>query len=327
MTHSLPSSAAACACRGAYSRRRCPARGTARGGARGAAASPTQHTQQQQRPARLARLGPAAAARGAAAATGAQRLTWDTIPCQDRRAPTTRQQQQQQRPCTREAGAASSQAAKTGRGRARRRPGSRALAAACRCAWGSGVVLQTCQGGRLYRSACSGCPVLLRMVHSGLLLHLRICCKHASGSHELCAMPAAAIALVCLAALRPLLTLAQPFTCSLPCQVVVHNLPWDCTWQQLKDAFIACGDIERADVVFDSRGRSRCASRCLVRSLPPTAAAGCLMMGGSIMHACRVAWAAQLQHGGCSCSRCWVHVLQPVGVLQLFVAPPRLLRP
>ena len=43
----------------------------------------------------------------------------------------------------------------------------------------------------------------------------------------------------------------------LPCQVVVHNLPWDCTWQQLKDAFIACGEIERADVVFDSRGRSR----------------------------------------------------------------------
>ncbi|EFN56003.1 hypothetical protein CHLNCDRAFT_145396 [Chlorella variabilis] len=40
-------------------------------------------------------------------------------------------------------------------------------------------------------------------------------------------------------------------------QVVVHNLPWDCTWQQLKDAFTPCGDIERADVVFDSRGRSR----------------------------------------------------------------------
>jgi hypothetical protein len=40
-------------------------------------------------------------------------------------------------------------------------------------------------------------------------------------------------------------------------QVVVHNLPWDCTWQQLKDAFTACGEIERADVVFDSRGRSR----------------------------------------------------------------------
>lgn len=40
-------------------------------------------------------------------------------------------------------------------------------------------------------------------------------------------------------------------------QVVVHNLPWDCTWQQLKDAFDECGEIERADVVFDSRGRSR----------------------------------------------------------------------
>ena len=40
-------------------------------------------------------------------------------------------------------------------------------------------------------------------------------------------------------------------------QVVVHNLPWDCTWQQLKDAFSDCGEIERADVVFDSRGRSR----------------------------------------------------------------------
>ena len=40
-------------------------------------------------------------------------------------------------------------------------------------------------------------------------------------------------------------------------QVVVHNLPWDCTWQQLRDAFMECGEIERADVVFDSRGRSR----------------------------------------------------------------------
>lgn len=40
-------------------------------------------------------------------------------------------------------------------------------------------------------------------------------------------------------------------------QVVVHNLPWDCTWQQLKDAFAECGEIERADVVKDSRGNSR----------------------------------------------------------------------
>jgi hypothetical protein len=40
-------------------------------------------------------------------------------------------------------------------------------------------------------------------------------------------------------------------------QVVVHNLPWDCTWQTLRDAFAPCGEVERADVVFDSRGRSR----------------------------------------------------------------------
>lgn len=44
-------------------------------------------------------------------------------------------------------------------------------------------------------------------------------------------------------------------------QVVVHNLPWDCTWQQLRDAFQECGEIERADVVFDSRGRSRWGTR------------------------------------------------------------------
>ena len=40
-------------------------------------------------------------------------------------------------------------------------------------------------------------------------------------------------------------------------QVVVHNLPWDCTWQELKAAFEDIGEIERADVVFDSQGRSR----------------------------------------------------------------------
>lgn len=40
-------------------------------------------------------------------------------------------------------------------------------------------------------------------------------------------------------------------------QVVVHNLPWDCTWQELKAAFSDIGPIERADVVFDSHGRSR----------------------------------------------------------------------
>lgn len=40
-------------------------------------------------------------------------------------------------------------------------------------------------------------------------------------------------------------------------QVVVHNLPWDCTWQELRAAFTDIGPIERADVVFDSHGRSR----------------------------------------------------------------------
>lgn len=45
-------------------------------------------------------------------------------------------------------------------------------------------------------------------------------------------------------------------------QVVVHNLPWTCSWQQLKDAFVEAGvaNIERADVIIDSSGRSRC--RC-----------------------------------------------------------------
>lgn len=152
--------------RGAYSRRRCPVRGTGRHGARGAAASPTRHTQQQQQPARLGPLGPAAVARGAAAATGAQRRTWDTTPCRGRRAPTTRQQQQQQqRPCTRAAGAASSQAARTGRGHGHRRPGSRALAAACRCGWGT-EPLQTCQaagGCMAYCPVCSSCSVLCRL--------------------------------------------------------------------------------------------------------------------------------------------------------------------
>ena len=40
-------------------------------------------------------------------------------------------------------------------------------------------------------------------------------------------------------------------------QVVVHNLPWECTWQTLREAFEDIGPIERADVVFDSHGRSR----------------------------------------------------------------------
>jgi hypothetical protein len=40
-------------------------------------------------------------------------------------------------------------------------------------------------------------------------------------------------------------------------QVVVHNLPWSTTWQQLKDLFKEW-KVERADVVYDTWGKSRC---------------------------------------------------------------------
>lgn len=39
-------------------------------------------------------------------------------------------------------------------------------------------------------------------------------------------------------------------------QAVVHNLPWTCQWQQLKDHFKEWR-VERADVVYDAWGRSR----------------------------------------------------------------------
>jgi len=39
-------------------------------------------------------------------------------------------------------------------------------------------------------------------------------------------------------------------------QVVVHNLPWSTTWQQLQDIFKEW-KVERADVVYDSWGKSR----------------------------------------------------------------------
>lgn len=39
-------------------------------------------------------------------------------------------------------------------------------------------------------------------------------------------------------------------------QVVVHNLPWSTTWQQLKDLF-KDWKVERADVVYDTWGKSR----------------------------------------------------------------------
>ncbi|KAK9815807.1 hypothetical protein WJX72_009895 [[Myrmecia] bisecta] len=40
-------------------------------------------------------------------------------------------------------------------------------------------------------------------------------------------------------------------------QVVVHNLPWSCTWEELKEAFKDTPGLERADVIADSSGRSR----------------------------------------------------------------------
>ena len=40
-------------------------------------------------------------------------------------------------------------------------------------------------------------------------------------------------------------------------QVVVHNLPWLCTWQLLKDHFAGAPGLERADVIIDDTGRSR----------------------------------------------------------------------
>lgn len=48
----------------------------------------------------------------------------------------------------------------------------------------------------------------------------------------------------------------QPPPQSSGLQVVVHNLPWHCTWQQLKDLF-KDWKVERADIVMDQYGRSR----------------------------------------------------------------------
>jgi hypothetical protein len=56
-------------------------------------------------------------------------------------------------------------------------------------------------------------------------------------------------------------------SCACAAQVVVHNLPWTTTWQQLKDLFKEW-KVDRADVVYDSWGKSRCAvlrALCRVR--------------------------------------------------------------
>ena len=40
-------------------------------------------------------------------------------------------------------------------------------------------------------------------------------------------------------------------------QVVVHNLPWSYAWQALRDLFVDCGEVQRADIITDPYGRSR----------------------------------------------------------------------
>lgn len=62
-------------------------------------------------------------------------------------------------------------------------------------------------------------------------------------------------------------------------QLVVHNLPWSCTWQQLKEHFDDY-KAERAEVVLDSFGRSR--GFGIVRFLTPQdAEAACEALNNS----------------------------------------------
>jgi RNA recognition motif. (a.k.a. RRM, RBD, or RNP domain) len=81
-------------------------------------------------------------------------------------------------------------------------------------------------------------------------------------------------------------------------QVVVHNLPWNCTWQQLKDAFTQGNlpNIERADVIVDSSGRSRCiapspvaCARCLCYAWILSFLALSCLWDGSLLGLLRVA--------------------------------------
>lgn len=58
----------------------------------------------------------------------------------------------------------------------------------------------------------------------------------------------------------------------------MHNLPWTCSWQQLKDAFVEAGvaNIERADVIIDSSGRSRQAPAALASTSGVLAVQSCI---------------------------------------------------
>lgn len=55
--------------------------------------------------------------------------------------------------------------------------------------------------------------------------------------------------------IRSAVGMAQQASCL--AQVVVHNLPWSITWQELKDIFSHTPGVVRADVIIDANGRSR----------------------------------------------------------------------
>lgn len=86
---------------------------------------------------------------------------------------------------------------------------------------------------------------------SGLLL---LFCADCGAYHNACTSD-------CSLSLSRLNSCPVPFpaliSALIPSQVVVHNLPWATTWQQLKDLFKEW-KVERADVVYDTWGKSRC---------------------------------------------------------------------
>jgi RNA recognition motif-containing protein len=49
-------------------------------------------------------------------------------------------------------------------------------------------------------------------------------------------------------------------------KIIVWNLPYSYTWQDLKDEFRACGSIIRADILMDQEGRSRGAGTIVFES-------------------------------------------------------------
>ena len=97
--------------------------------------------------------------------------------------------------------------------------------------------------------------------HCCLLASVRVACWDAFSMFALCCLPVTQE----LSGAWPASGISAPGSkCMMACmrvQVVVHNLPWNCTWQNLKDAFAeTTQNIERADVITDNTGRSRCVS-------------------------------------------------------------------